>query len=65
MKALREEFLARGVTVACGDRYSIHKIDSVRWTLDTVAAKEQLGEAWVTEHSKITPVTTVRISHLT
>jgi hypothetical protein len=34
----------------------------VRWSLDMATAKEPLGEAWVTAHSKLTPVTTFRIT---
>lgn len=62
MKEIRESFLARGVDAACGEKYTVTKIEAVRWTLDQAAAKEALGEAWVQKHSKITPVTSVRIA---
>lgn len=60
IKEAKAALAARGIDRAVGERFSITKSDCVRWTLDTAAAKEALGEAWVTKHSKLTPVTTWR-----
>jgi hypothetical protein len=53
---------ARGIDRAEGERFNITRSDTVRWSLDTAAAREALGEAWVTAHSRLTPVTTFRIT---
>jgi hypothetical protein len=62
MKAAKAELNARGVDRAEGERFNVTKSETVRWSLDTAAAKEALGEAWVTAHSKVSPVTTFRIT---
>jgi hypothetical protein len=62
MKAAKAELNARGVDRAEGERFNVTKSETVRWSLDTAAAKEALGEAWVTAHSKLSPVTTFRIT---
>src|SRR5665213_4631507 len=62
MKAAKAELNTRGVDGAEGERFNVTKSETVRWSLDTAAAKEALGEAWVTAHSKVSPVTTFRIT---
>lgn len=62
MKTAKAELSARGVDRAEGERFTVTKSETVRWTLDTAAAKEALGEAWCTKHSHITPVTSFRIT---
>jgi len=62
MKAAKAELNARGVDRAEGERFNVTKSETVRWSLDTAAAKDALGEAWVTAHSKVSPVTTFRIT---
>ncbi len=62
MKALKAELLDRGVDKVQGCSFNVTKSECVRWTLDQAAAKEALGEAWVTAHSKITPVVSFRIT---
>ncbi len=62
MKELKAELIARGIEKAEGNTFNATKSESVRWTLDQAAAKEALGEAWVTAHSKITPVTSWRLT---
>jgi phosphopantetheinyl transferase (holo-ACP synthase) len=62
MKEIKAEFAARGVEKIEASSFNVTKSETVRWTLDQAAAKEALGEAWVTQHSKITPVTSWRIT---
>jgi hypothetical protein len=62
MKRIKAEFGERGVKQIEAPTFIVTKTEAVRWTLDQAAAKEALGEAWVTQHSKITPVTSWRIT---
>ena len=68
-KALREhsdaakaEFKTRGLGKAAGDRFTVTKAESVRWTLNTTAVKEEMGEDWVTKRSRQMPVVSLRIT---
>jgi hypothetical protein len=62
MQTIKDELLARGVEKACGDMFTATKSETVRQTMDTEAAKEALGEAWVLKHTKYTPVTSWRVT---
>ena len=44
------------------DDHGLKLVETVRWTMDTTAAKEELGDAWVTAHSKHALVTSLRLS---
>ena len=38
------------------------KAESVRWTLDTKAVREELGDVWADQRSNMTPVVSLRVS---
>lgn len=62
--AIQSEMDQRGVTFVVGtdDDHGLKKVEVVRWTLDTKAAKVELGEAWVNSHSKQSLVKSLRLS---
>jgi hypothetical protein len=45
VKALKEEFKARGILTAAGDRFTVTRSDQVSSRLDTAAVKTFLDEA--------------------
>lgn len=57
----KAELKARKLDVIQGERFCVKRVDATRWTMDSTSAKEALGEAWVTAHSKISSVTSFRI----
>jgi hypothetical protein len=44
-KALKEEFKARGILTAAGERFSVTRSDQISSRLDTAAVKAFLGDA--------------------
>ena len=38
------------------------KAESVRWTLDTKAVREEMGDVWADQRSNMTPVVSLRVS---
>jgi hypothetical protein len=46
VKALKEEFKARGILAAEGEHFTVTRSDQVSSRLDTAAVKAFLGDAW-------------------
>lgn len=38
------------------------KAESIRWTLDTKAVREEMGDVWFDQRSNMTPVVSLRVS---
>ena len=38
------------------------KSETVRWTLDTKAVREEMGDVWADQRSNMTPVVSLRVS---
>ena len=38
------------------------KAESIRWTLDTKAVREEMGDVWADQRSNMTPVVSLRVS---
>jgi hypothetical protein len=60
--ALRAELIARGVKSAEGMLFRASVSESTRWTLDAERIKAEMGELWAVAHSKVSAVTSVRLS---
>jgi hypothetical protein len=45
LKALKDEFKARGLSNVAGDAFTVTATDQVAWRLDTKAVREFLGDA--------------------
>jgi hypothetical protein len=60
--ALRAELLARGVESAEGMLFRATITEATRWTLDSERIKAELGELWAVAHSKVSTVTTLRVT---
>ncbi|MGO8915277.1 MAG: hypothetical protein ACLQJR_05165 [Stellaceae bacterium] len=59
---LKAELVARGVTEAEGALFRATVSEGTRWTLDTQRVREDMGELWTLARSKVSAVTTVRVS---
>ena len=46
VKALKDEFKARGILAATGEHFAITRSDQVSSRLDVTAVKAFLGDAW-------------------
>ena len=62
LKAAKEEFKSRGLGRVHGERFTVTKSQSVRWTLKADDVKQAMGEAWCTQHSRTTPVTKLTVT---
>jgi hypothetical protein len=60
--ALRAELIARGVTEAEGVLFRASISESTRWNLDAQRIREEMGELWTVAHSKVSAVTTLRVT---
>jgi hypothetical protein len=60
--ALRAELIARGITEAEGMLFRATVTEATRWTLDAERIKAEMGELWTVAHSKVSAVTSVRLS---
>ena len=62
--AIQTEMDIRKVTFIVGtdDDHGLKRVVTVRWTMDTKAAKEELGEDWVIANSKQALVTSLRLA---
>ena len=60
--ALRAELIARGVDSAEGMLFRATVAQATRWTIDTDRTKAEMGELWTVAHSKVSSVTSVRLS---
>jgi hypothetical protein len=60
--ALKAELISRGITSADGALFRATVSNSTRWTLDANAIRETMGELWCVSHSKVSTVTSVRVS---
>jgi hypothetical protein len=61
-QALRAELVARGVESAEGMLFRVSVTQATRWTLDSERIKAELGELWAVAHSKVSTVTTLRVT---
>jgi hypothetical protein len=62
MKEAKAEFIGRGLEKVAGERFTAALTNAVRWSLDTKAVKDEMGEDWYTARSRITPTTSLRIA---
>jgi hypothetical protein len=60
--ALRAELISRGVESAEGVLFRATVSDNTRWMLDAARIREEMGELWCTSHSKVSTVTTLRVT---
>ena len=60
--ALRAELISRGVESAEGWLFRVTVTQGTRWTLDAERIKAELGELWTVAHSKVSTVTTLRVT---
>jgi hypothetical protein len=60
--ALKAELIARGVESAEGMLFRASISQATRWTLDAERIKAEMGELWAVAHSKVSAVTSVRLS---
>mgnify|MGYP003109254965 CR=1 FL=1 len=44
------------------DALGVVKSETVRWTLDTKAVREEMGDVWADQRSNMTPVVSLRVS---
>jgi hypothetical protein len=61
-EALRVELIARGITEAEGVLFRASISQDTRWTLDAERIRQELGELWCISHSKVSTITSVRLS---
>jgi hypothetical protein len=57
VKALKDEFKARGLLTAAGEHFTVNRSDQFSSRLDVAAVKQFLGDAW--RRFETTSVTTV------
>jgi len=75
IKSLNEQRSALGNAILTGmdeqetsfvvgteDDHGLKKVETVRWTLNQKAVKEEMGDEWVTAHSTQGLVTSLRLS---
>jgi hypothetical protein len=60
--ALRAELISRSVESAEGMLFRATITEATRWTLDAEHIKAELGERWTIAHSKVSAVTSVRVT---
>jgi hypothetical protein len=60
--ALKAELIARGVTEAEGALFRATVSEATRWTLDAARIKEEMGELWSVAHSKVSTVSSLRVT---
>jgi hypothetical protein len=60
--ALKCELISRGVESAEGMLFRATVTEATRWTLDAERIKAEMGELWSVAHSKVSAVTSVRLS---
>tara|TARA_R100000544_G_C2171209_1_gene32317 strand:+ start:127 stop:414 length:288 start_codon:yes stop_codon:yes gene_type:complete len=67
-KALKEAIVSEmedqktNFFVGTDDDHGLKLVEAIRMTLDTKAAKEELGEEWVDAHSKAALVVSLKLS---
>jgi hypothetical protein len=59
---MRSGPLARNVTEAEGVLFRASISESARWSLDATRIREEMGELWCTSHSRVSSVTTLRVT---
>jgi hypothetical protein len=59
---LKAELIARGVSEAEGMLFRAVVTEATRWTLDADRIRSEMGEAWCNARSKVSSVTTLRVS---
>ena len=60
--ALKAELIGCGATVAEGALFRCTITEATRWTLDADRIRQDMGEAWCSARSKVSSVTTLRVS---
>jgi len=61
LDAAKTEFKVRGIAECHGENFTISVRSDTRWTLNTEAVKELMGESWFNKHSKINTFATIII----
>ena len=61
-KGIKAELHERGIETVVGDRFQVTRTETVRWTLDTKALKEEFGEEWYVGYSTQAVVESLRIT---
>src|SRR5690242_17350519 len=61
-EALKAELVSRGVESAEGMLFRATVSQATRWTLDADRIKAEMGELWTVAHSKVSAVTTLRVT---
>ncbi len=61
-KEVKTELHDRKVETVTGERFQVTRTETVRWSLDTKAVKEEYGEDWYVAHSKQAVVEGLRIT---
>lgn len=62
-EAAKKELLALGVEEVALDVATVKVTDGMRFTLDSKAVIEELGQAWVDDHTKLTAFKQVRVTY--
>lgn len=62
-EAIKKELLALNVTEVSLNNAVVKVADGIRTTLDNNAVVEELGKAWVEDHSKKTEYKQVRVTY--
>jgi hypothetical protein len=60
---LKKELLALDVTEVTLNDAIVKVADGIRFTLDSKAVTEQLGQEWVDDHTKLTAYKQVRVTY--
>ena len=63
-KSLRDELIRRGVSECQGEAFGASVTQGIRWTLNTQAAKSEMGLAWYDAHCRQQAITTVSVKPL-
>lgn len=61
LEKAKDEFKGRKLTAVDGEKFSITIRTDIRWTLNTKAVKEEMGEKWYDKHSKSSAVSVMSI----
>ncbi len=59
---IKTELKARKIDTVTTAAYVVTRSETVRCALDVKLVQEDMGEAWVTKHSKFTPVQSIRVT---
>lgn len=62
-EAVKKELLELGVEEVVLDAATVKVSEGIRFTLDNKAVIEELGQAWVDDHTKLTAFKQVRVTY--